>query len=299
MPIPPSQLATWSHQGAIKSSSAAYASIKHALEKASSPLANRGVDIFLQGSYANSTNIYGDSDVDVVVLYPNTWYRDLSPLTPPERQAYEAAVVPATYTWSHLRDETLAALRSHYGIGAVAQGKKSIKVQTGSGRLPSDVVPAVAFRRYATFIDHQRCTAYSGIEFLDSSNNPIVNYPKYHIERGESKNQASRTGGQYKATVRIFKNFRNYLVDHGLLAKAVAPSYFIECTLYNVPDPLFVGAFTDTVPAILTHLLTKPHTGFLCQNGVVGLIGSGSTQWSEANFAAFVAAAVNGWNNWS
>jgi len=85
MRIPLSQLETWCHQGAIKSSSATCASIKHALTKSTCPLANRGVDVFLQGSYPNSTNIYGDSDVDVVVRYPNTWYPDLSLLTLPER----------------------------------------------------------------------------------------------------------------------------------------------------------------------------------------------------------------------
>jgi tRNA nucleotidyltransferase (CCA-adding enzyme) len=67
MPIPFSRLNTWSNQGATTTSSTAYNSVRTALLKSTSPLANRGVDIFLQGSYANATNIYGDSDIDVVV----------------------------------------------------------------------------------------------------------------------------------------------------------------------------------------------------------------------------------------
>jgi hypothetical protein len=298
MPIPLSQLDTWANQGGTTASSAAYNSIRTALLKSTSPLLNRGVDIFLQGSYANATNIYGDSDIDVVVLYDKTYYWDASALTLAEQQLHESFFVPATYPWSSLRDDVLAALRSHYGYNGVRLGKKSIKVETGTGRRTSDVVPAVQFRRYATFINHNNCTAHWGIQFFDSSNNPIVNYPKYHKERGEEKNQETCTRGQYKATVRLFKNFRNHLVDHGLFADGTAPSYFIECALHNVADNLFIGNFTDTVPAILNYLLQTPYAGFLCQNGVVQLIGNGPTQWSVGNFATFLVAAKNAWDNW-
>jgi len=256
------------------------------------------VEIFLQGSYANSTNIYGDSDVDVVVLYRDTFYFDWSALTAAERQLHEVSFTSATYQWPQLRDETLAALRSHFGNGAVTPGKKAIKVQTGTGRLAADVVPAMQFRRYATFVDPKNLTAHWGIQLFDSAGNAIVNYPKYHIERGEGKNQENRTGGQYKQTVRVFKNFRNYLVGKGLLAQGIAPSYFVECALHNVPDSLFMGNLNDTLPAILNHLLNTPSADFLCQNGVTRLIGTGSTQWPVANFGAFVEAGISGWNNW-
>lgn len=299
VPLPLAQLNTWANQGAITTSSAAYASIDHALMKASSPLNGRaGLSIFLQGSYANSTNIYGDSDVDVVVLYENTFHWDMTALTPAQQELHERTFPPATYTWDHHRNDVLAALRSHYGQAAVTPGRKSIKVQTGSGKRPSDVVPAVQFRRYATFNGPHDLTAHWGIQFFDSAGNAIVNYPKYHIERGEQKNQTERTGGQYKATVRIVKNFRNYLVDNGLLGESVAPSYFIECALHNVPDHLFRGPYTTTIPAILNYLLTTPYAGFLCQNGVTSLIGNQSTQWSATDFATFLAAGRSAWDNW-
>src|SRR6266581_3496415 len=183
MPIPQSQLVTWSHQGGTTASSAAYASIKDALEKPASPLANRGIEIFLQGSYRNATNIYGDSDVDVVVYYPTTYTRDVSALTETQRGLEAAAFVPATYLWSQLRDETVAALTSTYGRSAVTPSNKSMKLQTGSGRLASDVVPAIHFRRYATFVSADNYTAYNGIQLYDASGNPIINFPKLHIER--------------------------------------------------------------------------------------------------------------------
>jgi len=298
MPIPQSQLETWSHQGAIITSSSAYNSIQEALQKQLSPLAGRGVDIFRQGSYANSTNIYGDSDVDVVVCYRQTFCADVSALSIAAQQMERVSFVPATYQWSQLRDDTLSALRAHYGQKTVTLGPMSIKVTTGYGKRSSDVVPAIEFRRYATFVDQNNFTAHWGIQFFDSSNNPIANFPKYHIERGEEKNQKSHTDGKYKATVRVFKNLRNYLVDSGLLSKDAARSYFLECALYGVPDQLFLGPFRETIPSILYYLANSFPSNALCQNGVVPLFGPGSTQWSENALRAFAQAAQFAWDNW-
>lgn len=298
MSIPSSQLNTWAGQGAITTSSEAYASIRHALLKESSPLANRGVEIFLQGSYANATNIYGDSDIDVVVLYANTFHKDMTALTSAQQQLHEAIFPVAEYQWTHLRDEVLTALRSHYGNAAVTPGPKAIKVVTGRGGRPSDVLPALQFRRYSTFVDRNNLSAHWGVQFFDSSGNAIVNYPKYHRDQGEAKNQAERTGGKYKATIRVVKNLRNYMIDHGLLADGIAPSYFIEGGLYNVPDHLFIGDYSETIPAILEYLLATPCSEFLCQNGVVRLFGADSTQWSADRFGRFVIAAKATWDRW-
>jgi hypothetical protein len=299
MAIPQAQLDTWGHQGATTTSSNAYASIRHALTKDGSPL-NRlsGVDIFLQGSYANATNTYGDSDVDVVVLYPDTFHHDPTALTEEQRLLHRQIYPTATYNWHDLHGDVLQALRSHYGAAAVTPGRKSIKVVTGTGRRPSDVIPAVQYRRYARFNGRDDLSAHWGMQFFDSAGSPIINYPKYHIERGEAKNQAARTGGQYKSTIRVFKNLRSYMVDNGLLPAGVAPSYFIECALHNVPDALFRGQYATTVPAILAHLRTVPLADLRCQNGVTMLLGNSPTQWSEDDFTAFVFTATDTWNNW-
>jgi len=298
MPIPQSQFETWSNSGATGLSSSAYASIRHSLEKSSSPLVGKGVEIFLQGSYANDTHIYADSDIDVVVLFDKTFHRDLSALTPNQQQLHEQAFSTAPYQWSDLRNDVLTALRAHYGNGAVVEGKKAIKVQTGHGRMVADVVPAVQYRRYATFPDQFAFTAHWGIHFNDSAGNPIVNYPKYHIQRGEDKNSSARTGGLYKPTIRIIKNFRNYLVENSHIQEGVAPSYFVECALHNVPDNLFVGRYVDTIPAILNFLVNTPYAGFTCQNGVTPLIGVGSTQWPAEKFASFVVTARDKFLSW-
>lgn len=295
MPIPLAQLNTWSNQGATTTSAAAYAAIRNAVVATSSPLRGRNVDIFLQGSYGNSTNIYGDSDVDVVVLYGDTFYKDMSALPPPQQQAHELAFPIAAYHWDDLRNDVLTALRTYFGPQAVTLGNKAIKVQTATGRMTADVVPAMQFRRYVNFVNQANLSAYWGIQFFDASGNAVVNYPKYHISQGEAKNQDARTRGQYKPTIRIFKNFRNHLVARNFLASNIAPSYFIECLLHNVPDNLFIGQYTATTPAIIEYLWNTPYEGFLCQNGITYLFGTEPTQWSATNCARFLDAARRAW----
>lgn len=298
MPIPRAQLDTWSHPGATVTSASAYASIQYALQKAGSPLANRGIEIFLQGSYANSTNIFGDSDIDVVVLYGNTFGKDLSSLTTTQQQLHEQTYETATYRWENLKADVFSALRSHYGANSVVAGNKAISVRTPSGTRPADVIPAIQFRRYSRFISRDDLLAHWGIQFFDSSGNAIVNYPKYHIDRGEQKNSAARTEGQYKPTVRVFKNLRNCLIERNMLADGIVPSYFLECALYNVPDAMFRVPLATRVPAIIAYFLATDRSGMISQNGVIRLFGVSSTQWSEANLLAFVNAATRLWDNW-
>ena len=49
----------------------------------------------------------------------------------------------------------------------------------------------------------------------------------------------------------MFKAARKRLVDKGALTKDDAPSYFIECLLYNVPDHLFAQKLAPTYTGIL------------------------------------------------
>ena len=77
MAISEQQLQTWSHQGSVRGSSETYQVIKAALEDRSAPYAGHGFEVFLQGSYGNDTNIYAESDVDIVIclteVFDATW----------------------------------------------------------------------------------------------------------------------------------------------------------------------------------------------------------------------------------
>ena len=45
---------------------------------------------------------------------------------------------------------------------------------------------------------------------------------------------------------RVLKNLRSRLITEGMLKSGVAPSYYLEGLLYNVPDSQFGKSFDDT-----------------------------------------------------
>ena len=77
MAIPEDRLKVWANQGATEGSKNTYTSIKAALDGYSWPEGMKP-DIYLQGSYANSTNIRGNSDVDVVAEMTCVYYSNLT-----------------------------------------------------------------------------------------------------------------------------------------------------------------------------------------------------------------------------
>jgi hypothetical protein len=298
MPIPESQLETWCNQGAVTSSAQAYASIKAALDHSNSGLSYPNPDVFLQGSYGNKTNIYAESDVDVVVVYDLSFRRDLARLSTIELQAYKNHFISAGHGVTEHRTEILRALRRYFGAPAVVPGNNAIKVTTPNGRTV-DVIPATEYRNYLRFAGPNDQLYITGITFDDSAGRMIVNYPKQHIANGEAKNALGRTNGRYKQTIRMFKNARSCAADRGLLGADVAPSYFVECVLYNVPDAQFVAGRQQTFENVWNYLWgqVQPDTA-RCQNGQLLLFGNSPEQWTLLRAAGFLNALKELWNNW-
>jgi len=298
MSIPESQLETWSHQGAVKTASSTYESIRSALLAASLPARNNDLDIYLQGSYRNSTNIRGDSDVDIVVQLNSIWHADTSRLPADQLSSYQAAISTPSYTWADFRHDVLEALRSRYGVNQVSEGNKSLKVAANGTRLAADVVACIQHRLYLKFHTFTDQDFIEGIAFwTQRSGRLIVNYPKAHYLFGVDKNGCERTNGLYKPIVRIFKNARSKLVEDGLLALGTAPSYYVECLLYNVDDSLFSRPYNTAFLSIMEWILKSELDKMTCQNSLVPLFGSSPEQWNINDAQVFIRALWTLWQH--
>src|SRR5688500_8038898 len=115
MAIPESQLETWSHQGSVTQSAGTYDAIQKVLNDSTSPYYSRNFSIFLQGSYGNDTNVYRDSDVDVVIRLNQTYYAHTSSLAPDAKASYERAFIRATYAYPEFKADVLAWLQKKFG----------------------------------------------------------------------------------------------------------------------------------------------------------------------------------------
>ena len=282
MPIPDSILGPWSHHYSGKASKQAHVAIRDALASYKGLAKETKYDVFLQGSYKNDTNLRRDSDVDVVVqlaarLRPRV--AALSGLQLEHNQDHKLAYG----RWKSFRKQVLKALRATYGTKAVTTGRKSLKLAKGKIPASADVVGAL------------RCGA--GLAFyLPDEHRWVVSYPKRHHARGLKKELV--TNGRYKRTTRMFKAARNHLVENYAIREGTAPSYFIECLLYNVPDDLFRPRLDRSYSGIVEYLAATEIQQFRCQNGVWELFGPSRDLWSMDEAQRFIRALGRLWEKW-
>lgn len=296
MGIPETKLETWSHQGAVTTAKNTHESIRNAL-KSHKWRNNIDFEVYLQGSYKNNTNIRGDSDVDIIAQLNSAFRRNISALPEPEKILYKAAFNSATYLNKNFRADVIQVLREYYGASIISEGNKSVKVSGGSGRLPADIVVCIQYRKYQRFLDTKNQRYVEGILFYTlRENREVINFPKLHYENGVNKN--SSTNGRYKPTVRVFKNARTFLVDKGVIAKNLAPSYFLECLIYNVPDEKFRSNYQNTFCDVVNWLDKTDFKDFMCQNEQLQLFGNTTEQWSVNNAKGIIKEMIKLWNTW-
>lgn len=296
MGIPESQLETWSHQGSVKQSSTTYNTIKNALEATGSPYSGKNYEVFLQGSYGNDTNIYAESDVDIVIKLNDCFHRDLSQLPDDQIEAFKTAYSDATYTHVDFKNDVLSVLKANYG-NDVHPGKKAIEIAANGNRRKADVIAAVQYRRYSRFVSRSDANYGEGICFFNSSDKCIPNYPKRHSDNCTIKHQ--HTQHRFKPMARVIKNLREKLIAEEMLASGVAPSYYLEGLLYNVPDELFAARYEDCFSKSIHWICESDRSKFVCANEQHYLLREGSAvTWRAAKCDEFLATANELWNQW-
>jgi predicted nucleotidyltransferase len=300
MAIPNSQLEIWAKQGAVTTAKLTHESVRTALEHEKSLIKGKAIEICLQGSYRNDTNIRGDSDVDILVELTTTFGHSAHELPITQRQAHEIAYDSANYEWKDFRRDVLASLEKYYGKDQVdSTGSKSIKLLPRPGRLKADIVPVIRYRKYKYFNDLSNYSAERGVKLYNvKTNESVVNYPFHHFKNGQSKNASERTEGLFKPIVRIIKNARSYLVQNGSLGSEKAPSYFLQNLIYNVPDEHFTQSYEQSVYNVLKYLYTTPLENFVCQNEMHPLFGDTAEQWNTTDAVDTIVALVGLWDNW-
>ncbi|TFU06190.1 nucleotidyltransferase [Polymorphobacter arshaanensis] len=296
MAIPEQQLDVWAKQGSITQSKDTYASIKSCLEANESPFAEKSKSIFLQGSYGNDTNIYADSDVDVVISTESIYYDDTSDLSETERASYASAFIKGGFSYGDFKNQVSNHLINKFG-SSVKPGNKAIFIEGSGNRRDADVLPAVEFRRYRKFNSQTDNSYDTGICFWTTDGTKIVNYPKQHSANCTAKHQSA--SGWYKPSVRILKNSRNSMIAGGYLSEGIAPSYFLEGMLYNAPTYLFGKSYAETIANTINWIMKSDRSKLLCANEQYYLLNPTSpVTWRAENLQTYLDAFSKFWNEW-
>lgn len=296
MAIPEADLSTMAAIGAQTTSKETYATVKLALEANDTRYATKSYDVFLQGSYGNDTNICKESDVDVVIRLDSIFTYDLSSLPPEQKQAFTEVHGVATYTHTHFREDVLTALYARFGAH-VNPGTKAIMIEPFHNRRKSDVLIATQHRKYNRYASSTDKSFAMGVSFHKSDGTRVANYPKQHRENMVAKNQA--TNEWFKHIVRIFKNTRQKLIEQRVIDAGVAPSYYLEGLLYNVPVDQFGSNYESSMVKCINWLLAADRSKFVCANEQYKLLdGNTDVTWNAEDCDAYLYGMVGLWKGW-
>jgi hypothetical protein len=291
MLISEAQLTTWSHQGAIQSSASTYESIKNCIDNINWK-ADVSYDIYLQGSYRNSTNIRGNSDVDVIVEFSSVFYSNKLKLPPDQLKEFNDYFSPGKYKLAEFKQSVINGLVNSFGGNNVSEGNKSIKVKGENGRLDADVICCTEYREYRSFSKMAPNNYIQGITFWHKNDDQQVrNFPIQHYDNGVAKNKEA--GSNYRSATRIIKNMKARLIEMGRIDSTLAPSYYVESMLYNVSSGSFnQSSFQDIIGIILHYLSTQVNTAqlnkFICQNQCRHLFTGNDPHWNEEQCTTFI-----------
>lgn len=198
----------------------------------------RHIKLFVQGSYANNTNVRTQSDVDIAVVQEDvfhTHYRSNS--TYPQSDAdYRFSTVPASN--KTFKDEVQECLEYKFGTD-VERKNMSIKIHGNTYRKDADTVPSRRYRDYSGDYRKDVTNYVGGIVIMpDDNSGLIINYPEQHIYNGRQKNIS--THHHYKKMVRIMKKMRYLMEDYGYKEADKINSFALESLLWNIPDSYYI-----------------------------------------------------------
>ena len=253
--------------------------IKDAI-KASDELKDKDIEIFVQGSYANNTNVRANSDVDVCIMLKDTFYSEYPYGLTREHYGF----TQGTNNFSTFRKQVIDALINKYGENNIKQGNKSIKISSTSYRAEADAVPSFQYRNYK-YINSKDPEKYvEGIKFFSLSDEEIINYPKVHIENGKNKNE--QTHRRFKRLVRIFKRIRYKMIDDGENINTGITSFLLECLLWNVPNSIYndYDTWTERIKQAIIYIYDKTNSEKTCK------------EWGEVSEMLYLFHSGRKWN---
>lgn len=197
----------------------------------------REVKVFIQGSYANNTNVRTESDVDIAVVQEDvfsTEYRILTGSYPQSDADY--GFITVTSAAKSFKDEVQECLEDKFG-NDVERKNKSIKVNGNTYRKDADTVPCRRYRDYRNDYNKDVNNYISGIMIIPDHGYRIINYPEQHIANGKKKN--NDTNHYYKKMVRIIKKMRYLMADQECSSAKNVSSFGLESLLWNLPNSIF------------------------------------------------------------
>jgi hypothetical protein len=297
MSISEAQLDTWAKPGNQVQSANTYGIIKPVIESNVSPFSGRNISSYLQGSYGNDTNVYGfEADVDIVLQSGAVHYPDLRKLTPEEKALYEQGRAGASYSVEQFKTDVTGWLQKQFP-NQVVPGDKAITIKGTENRRKADVLACCDYYRFFKFhgFGDARTRIEKGVCFKLSDGRLIGNFPKQH--KASCIQKHADTKNYFKPMVRIVKNMRNRMRAANAIPDGIAPSYYLEGWLWNLPSALYGHSYERSFLQLYQWTKNAPKDQLVCANQQAWLIRKNEpTSWDPDKFSIFFKALGDFWD---
>ncbi len=246
----------------------------------------RKIKMFIQGSYANNTNVRTQSDVDIAVIQEETFQPEYRIGQSGLDYGFSSSAVAS----KSFKDEVQECLTIKFGRD-VKRGDKSIKVHGNTYRKDADTVPCMRYRDYRGDYRKDESNYVGGVVIFPDSGGRIINYPEQHIANGRQKNVA--TNHYYKKMVRIIKNMKLLMSNYGFPYANDVSSFGLESLLWNIPDEIFKkwGLYGFAFEEVLNYLQAHK-ADFLTYKEANGIKSLCPTQTSAKTYENFIDILV-------
>ena len=89
------------------------------------------------------------------------------------------------------------------------------------------------------------------------------------------------------------------MIEEHVIKAGLAPSYFIEGMLSNVPNNLFAGTYENAFVNTFNWVNNADSSKLTCANGIHWLVRDNFHEcWPTANFNSYMPAVSKYWEDW-
>ncbi|MDR0384182.1 MAG: hypothetical protein LBH47_02585 [Christensenellaceae bacterium] len=268
------------------------------------------VEIYLQGSYANQTNIAFQSKLEIIIKVKKTKAFDPIKMKPDEFLLKNNFYIDFfhVYDVKKFKKDIMRAIYDEIN--------QKLKIEAVNFTIPMfdglkhdiDITPCFSYKYFGANGGTIPCL----LVYNNSIEEHFLMFNNLHAENGNLKDRL--TNGKFKEIVRLVKTIIGISRREELNIKFVR-GYLVECLLYNVPNEMYLthdqrdtdkankvekerGEETERVfLKVINWLNFADLSKFVCQNQIFSLWGNADGFWNLHDASEFVRDIIQFYNN--
>lgn len=255
-------------------------------------------DIYIQGSYRNGTMTTENSKLEIIVEFPLDAFGqvEIYPILKTKKILVDSKFVkqrvvnfkPALSLGFIKNDLYNYLFETTQNSGIFKNNKTITFPESRNFPIAVEVLPGYGLKNDIT----------KAVIIWDSLiNKYVASFPELHCENLQKKNE--KTNGNFIKIVRAVRTLRDLMIQNDIINTGFAPSYFMECLLYNVPDVIYTGnKLSNIYLKLINYLRNCNLNNFVCAHEQFKMFGNNSDAWTTIKARSFIKLLIDIWSEY-